>query len=33
MVLAALYEAEKFYGEQVVLGGVTLELRASSRAP
>ena len=31
MVLAALYEAEKFYGEQVVLGGVTLELRASSR--
>ncbi len=31
MVLVALYEAEKFYGEQVVLGGVTLELRASSR--
>lgn len=31
MVLAALYDAEKFYGEQVVLGGVTLELRASSR--
>lgn len=31
MVLAALYDAEKFYGEQTVLGGVTLELRASSR--
>ncbi len=31
MVLSALYEVEKFYGEQVVLGGVTLELRASSR--
>ena len=31
MVLSALYDAEKFYGEQVVLGGVTLELRASSR--
>lgn len=31
MVLAALYEVEKFYGEQTVLGGVTLELRASSR--
>ncbi len=31
MVLAALNDVEKFYGEQVVLGGVTLELRASSR--
>ncbi len=30
-MLAALYDAEKFYGEQTVLGGVTLELRASSR--
>ena len=31
MVLVALYDVEKFYGEQVVLGGVTLELRTSSR--
>lgn len=31
MVLAALQQVEKFYGEQVVLGGVTLELRRSSR--
>ncbi len=31
MVLSALYDVEKFYGEQVVLDGVTLELRASSR--
>jgi ATP-binding cassette subfamily F protein 3 len=35
MVLAALHGAEKFYGEQVVLGGVkggvTLELRSASR--
>ena len=31
MVLSALYDVEKFYGEQVVLAGVTLELRASSR--
>ena len=31
MVLSALYDVEKFYGEQVVLDGVTLELRSSSR--
>ncbi len=31
MVLAALQGVEKFYGEQVVLGGVTLELRSASR--
>jgi len=30
-MLAALHGAEKFYGEQVVLGGVTLELRSASR--
>ena len=31
MLLAALQEAEKFYGEQTVLGGVTFEVRAASR--
>ena len=31
MVLVALHGAEKFYGEQVVLDGVTLELRSASR--
>ena len=31
MVLTALHGADKFYGEQVVLDGVTLELRSASR--
>jgi len=31
MLLAALQHVEKFYGEQTVLGGVTLEVRAASR--
>ena len=31
MLLAALQEAQKFYGEQTVLGGVTFEVRAASR--
>ena len=31
MVLTALHGADKFYGEQVVLDGATLELRSASR--
>jgi ATP-binding cassette, subfamily F, member 3 len=32
MILAALHQVEKWYGEQTVLGGVTLELRPAERA-
>ena len=31
MILAALYKVDKFYGEQTVLDGVTLELRTGER--